>query len=427
MCATLKNGLILLVALVSFVPWLGGCTETQVAKAPKAEFMFWPPAPDEPRIQFLTSISSSADVTRKSTSMEEFLYGKSTVTDLPFERPYGVRMYDGKIFICDATAANVSVLDIRNKEVRVLGTTGQVHLSKPIDIAVSPDGAKYVADTGYGAVLVFDREDKYAGKVAVKNMRPVSVAVFGNDLYVSDLGSSIVRVFDRFNGKEKRTIGAPGGEKGQFGGTMGLTLDKQGNVYVNDVLGCKVQKFAPDGTFIYAIGGLGEHPGQFVRPKMMAVDDSGILYVVDFAFENVQMFNEKGEWLMHFGGEGDFPGGMNAPTGVCVSDADMSLFAQYVHPAFDAKRLVIVTNNTGAHKINIYALGELKPGKTVADIAGGRIQGIFGFASETDKSNGLDLSVDGTTQPSPTQPGATKPAATQEAATTRATSSDTKP
>jgi DNA-binding beta-propeller fold protein YncE len=422
MCGMLRNGLMMLVALVSLVPGLGGCAETQTAKPGKAEYMFWPPAPDEPRIQFLTSISSSGDVTRKSTSMEEFLYGKATVTDLPFERPYGVRMYDGKLYICDATAANVSILDFRNKEVRVLGASGQVHLSKPIDIAVSPDGVKYVADTGYGAVMVFDAEDKYAGKIAVKGMRPVSVAVFGKELYVSDLGASIVRVFDRFDGKEKRTIGAPGGEKGQFGGTMGLTLDKKGNVYVNDVLGCKVQKFSPEGTFDYAIGGLGEHPGQFVRPKMMAVDDSGILYVVDFAFENVQMFDEKGEWLMHFGGEGDYPGGMNAPTGVCVSDADMDLFSQYVHPAFNAKRLVIVTNNTGAHKINIYAVGELKAGKTVADIAGSRVQGIFGFASETDKGNGLDLSLG-----SATQPGATPPATTQGGATSRAAGGETKP
>jgi len=409
MLSSARNCLPLLVMLL-LAAWLGGCAEAKPVQAEKTEYMFWPPAPDQPRIQFLTSISSSADVTRKSTSMEEFVYGQATTPVLPFDRPYGVRMYEGKMYICDATAANVSILDFRTQEVRVLGTTGQVHLSKPIDIAVTPDGVKYVADTGYGAVLVYDSADKYAGKVAVKNMRPVSVAVFKDELYVSDLGASVVRVFDRFSGKELRTIGAPGGGKGQLGGAMGLTIDTAGNVYVNDVLGCRVQKFAPNGKLLYAIGGLGEHPGQFVRPKMMAVDSTGILYVVDFAFQNVQMFDDKGEMLMFFGGEGDFPGGMNAPTGICVSDADVSLFAQYVHPAFDAKRLVIVTNNTGAHKINVYALGELKPGKTVADIAGSRVQGIFGLASETNKPNGLDLSGDIGPQPATTQPAATQPA-----------------
>ncbi|HVT79317.1 MAG TPA: hypothetical protein VHM90_01560, partial [Phycisphaerae bacterium] len=343
-----KKILLPFAALLLALQLLGGCAQPNAVKTEKAEFMFWPPAPDTPRIQFLTSISNSSDVTRKNSSMEDFLYGQSTTASLPFERPYGIRMYDGRIYVCDATAANVSILDFQKHEVRVLGASGQVHLAKPIDIAVTPDGVKYVADTGYGAIMVFDAEDKYAGKVAVKDMRPVSVAVYNDQLYVSDLGASRIRIFDRFNGKEIRTLGEPGGGKGQFGGSMGLTIDKDGNVYVNDVLGCKVQKFGPDGKFISSIGGLGDHPGQFVRPKLMSVDREGILYVVDFAFQNVQMFNDKGDLLMFFGGEGNYPGAMNAPTGVCVYE-DVSLFSQYVHPDFAARRLVIVTNNTGAN------------------------------------------------------------------------------
>jgi len=405
-----KHFLLPVAALLMMIPFFAACAQHQAVKLEKTEFMFWPPAPDAPRIQFLTSISSSSDVTRKSTKMEEFLYGTDTVTDLPFERPYGIRMYDGKMYVCDATAANVSILDLRNKEVRILGATGQVHLSKPIDIAISPDGVKYVADTGYGAIMVFDSADKYAGKVAVKGMRPVSVALYNDQLYVSDLGASVIRVLNRYDGTPIRTIGGPGGGKGQFGGSMGLTIDKNGNVYVNDVLGCKVQKFANDGTFIYSIGGLGDHPGQFVRPKLMAVDSAGILYVVDFAFQNVQMFDEQGVMLMFFGGEGDFPGSMNAPTGVCVSDTDLDLFKEYIHPDFDAKRLVIVTNNTGAHKINVYALGELKPGKTVADVAGTRVQGIFGFAGDAEKSTGPLFNIDAATQPASSRPAATQPA-----------------
>jgi len=416
---TTNKTLLVLAALLLASTSLGGCAQQPTAKIEKPEFMFWPPAPETPRIQFLTSISSSSDITRKSTSMEDFLYGQAATTDLPFERPYGIRMYDGKLFVCDATAANVSILDFRKKEVRILGQTGQVHMAKPIDIAVTPDGVKYVADTGHGAILVYDSEDKYAGKVAVKDMRPVSVAIHNDQLYVSDLGASRVRVFDRFNGKEIRTIGAPGGGKGELGGAMGLTIDTAGNVYVNDVLGCKVQKFGPDGKFIFAIGGMGDHPGQFVRPKLMSVDAEGILYVVDFAFQNVQMFDDQGRMLMFFGGEGNFPGAMNAPTGVCVSDKDLDLFAQYIHPAFQARRLVIVTNNTGAKKINIYALGELKPGKTVADIAGARIQGLFGFATDADKANDAQFDIDtATTQPSATQPAATQAAPASSEATT---------
>ena len=369
------------IVMLSFLI-LPGCTTAAKPEAQKAEYMFWPPAPDVPHIQFLTSISSTADVTQKQDRLATFLYGEDSTSDLPFERPYGVRMNDGKLYVCDASAAMVAILDFRKKEVRLLGQTGQVHLSKPIDIAVAPDGVKYVTDTGHGAVLVYDATDHYAGRIAVPDLRPVAAAVRGNELYVTDLAASTVRIFDRFNGNKLRSIGEKGGGNGQFAGAMGMALDAQGNVYVNDVVTNRVQKLSGEGTFLWGIGGLGDHPGQFVRPKLLAVDSANYLYVVDFAFQNVQVFDANGFLLTYFGGSGGFPGAMDGPTGVCVSDTDLDLFAQYVHPAFAAQRLVFVTNNIGPRKINVYALGELKPGKTVADIMTGRVQGMFGLGEE---------------------------------------------
>jgi hypothetical protein len=362
-----------------------------------------------PHIQFLTSISSTADVTRKQDNLSEFLYGKDPTVDLPFARPYGIRMYDGKLYTCDAQSAAVAILNFRKKEVRLLGQTGQVHLFKPIDIAVAPDGVKYVSDTGHGAVLVYDVTDRYAGRISVKDFRPVGVAVRGNELFVTDLTAGKVRVFDRFNGAELRTIGEKGEKNGQFAGAMGLALDARGDLYVNDVVGCRVQKLSPDGKFIWGIGGLGDHPGQFVRPKLMCVDSQYNLYVVDYAFQNVQLFDREGKLLTFFGGSGGFPGAMDGPMGVCVSDTDLDLFAQYVHPAFQAQRLIFVTNNIGPHKINVYALGELKPGKTVADIAPNRVQGVFGLAT-TAPADSLPLETDTLPPPGPSTAPSTAPA-----------------
>jgi hypothetical protein len=405
---------------------LPACTAPAPSGAGKAEYMFWPAAPDSPHIQFLTSISSTADVTQRQDTLSNFLYGEDTTGDLPFERPYGIRMYDGKLFVCDATAATVAILDFRNQEVRLLGQTGQVHLSKPIDIAVAPDGVKYVTDTGHGAVLVYDASDHYAGRISVTDLRPVGAAVRGNELYVTDLKASKVRVFNRFNGQELRSIGEKGAGNGQFGGVFGLALDSQGDIYVNDIITCRLQKLAPGGAFLWGVGGLGDHPGQFVRPKLMTVDSENYVYVVDYAFTNVQVFDENGNLLTFFGGLGGFPGAMDGPTGVCVSDANLDLFAQYVHPAFQARRLVFVTNNIGSRKINVYALGELKPGKSVADISAGRVQGIFGVA-ETAPADTLQLELG--TQPatgSGTQPG-TQPASAPRVATPPATPSETRP
>lgn len=360
------------------------CTE-KVKEEPR-KLMFWPPSPDAPRIQFLVSISNTADVTGRQTKTDELLYGKDSTTGLPFMRPYGVRFHDGKIYVCDATAASVTILDLRKKEVRILGRGSVGNFSKPIDIAVAEDGARYVADTGHGAVLVYDAADNFVGKIGGEKMRPVSLAVYKDEVYVTDLFASQVRVFDRFKGKELRRIGEVGRGEGKVSGAMGIALDKQGNIYISDVIGCRVQKFAPDGKLIWAIGGLGDTPGKFVRPKHLTVDSEGILYAVDAAFQNVQMFNEQGQMLMFFGSHGEHPGAMSMPTGVCVSDGDLDLFQPYIHPAFNAKRIIIVTNNMGSSLINIYALGELKPGKTLADIADSRVQGSFGLQASKDQA-----------------------------------------
>jgi hypothetical protein len=86
-------------------------------------------------------------------------------------------------------------------------------------------------------------------------------------------------------------------------------------------------------------------------------------------FQNVQMFNDGGELLMFFGSAGRHAGSMSLPAGITVSDSVVSLFEQYLHPAFRAERIVLVTNQFGLHKVAVYALGRLKEGRTIDDIA----------------------------------------------------------
>ncbi|HUO09477.1 MAG TPA: hypothetical protein VM008_14305 [Phycisphaerae bacterium] len=405
---------LLFLLLVGIIP---GCATQQSQTATK-EYMFWPPAPETPHVEFLTSIATSRDVTGQQGNLENILYGKEQTADLPFTRPYGIRMSQGCIYVCDASAANVSILDFRKKEVRVIGKSTEMSLLKPIDIAVAPDGIKYVADTGLSAVIVYDANDKYAGKIVTPKLRPVSLAIHDTELYVADMYASRIRVFDRFNGKELRTIGQSMTEnsgKGQLGGVMGIALDKDGEIYANDVLGCRVQKFTPDGKFLFSIGGLGNRAGNFVRPKHMAVDSSGILYVVDNAFQNVQMFNDKGQMLMFFGAPGTHPGAMQMPVGICTTDSDLDLFQKYSHPDFEVQRLILVTNDVGGAKISVYGLGVLKPGKTVADLNSARVNRVVGFEDTSGAPRTLDLSADATqpagTQPAPTTQPTTVPAA----------------
>ncbi|MBL4699918.1 MAG: hypothetical protein JKX85_01545 [Phycisphaeraceae bacterium] len=401
-----------------------GCVSSpQATKTDSTSYAFWPPYPDEPHIQFLTSYSKASDVVATKSGLDELIYGKEVQLDLPINKPYGIAMYDGKIYICDLRNDCVVILDLRNKQTLAMGSKGAQKLQSPSDIAISADGYKYVADVGKGTIVVFDPQERFVTSLGPKNFKPTGVALYNDELYVSDFISQTVLVMDRHNGTIIRTIGSPGSEPGQFVKPLGIDVDKDGNIFVADVLKCQVYKFKPDGTYESTFGAISDRIGGLVRPKQITVDPDGIIYVVDAAFQNVQLFNSEGNLYTFFGSPGTHPGAMNLPAGICTYDGDLDLFAQYIHPDFQAKRLILVTNQFGANKISVYALGELKPGKTVKDISGSSGIVPSGVADEnTATAKGARSLPEGATEPDlPLPPGLRAPTKQPTDATAPAT------
>jgi DNA-binding beta-propeller fold protein YncE len=363
----MKSNRLALRALVLLSLFAIGCAQEQ--KKPQAKAAFWPPYPDEPRVQYLTSFKSSTDVAPSKNKLDELVYGKEPQQNLNLAKPYGVDMYDGKIYVCDLRNDCITVLDLRKKQTLILGRTGADTLQTPSDITIAPDGMKYVADLGRGRIYVFDQNERQLGSFGHEGLKPVGVAVYQNELYVCDFAKQRVEVLDRGSGSLIRTFGEPGQGPGQFIRPLGIAVDEQGNVYVTDVLNCRMQKFDRAGKVVTAFGITSANAGGFVRPKHIAVDKAGLIYVVDAAFQNVQIFDQVGRPLTFFGTAGEHPGNMYLPAGICVSDIGLDMFQAYVHPAFEAERLILVTNQFGDNKVAIYALGHLKPGMTVKDIS----------------------------------------------------------
>src|SRR5690349_20383080 len=93
---------------------LAGC-----ASAPKTapqKYTFFPPSPDEPRIQFLTSFESDFDL-GKTSGFADFITGK-TAGEKNLVKPYGIAIHGGQIFVCDTLSANVEVFDVAKKRAR---------------------------------------------------------------------------------------------------------------------------------------------------------------------------------------------------------------------------------------------------------------------------------------------------------------------
>src|SRR6185369_17566918 len=56
--------------------------------------VFFPPPPDEPHVQYLMGITTSADLGEKQNEMSRLLTGGST-TVTRLTKPYGVTVHDG--------------------------------------------------------------------------------------------------------------------------------------------------------------------------------------------------------------------------------------------------------------------------------------------------------------------------------------------
>jgi len=90
---------------------------------------------------------------------------------------------------------------------------------------------------------------------------------------------------------------------------LGMTIDREGNIYITDRVLCVVHKF--NNKFIYkgSIGELGKPVGKLMVPLSVAVDDYGKIWVSDFGNASISCYNEKGSLIWSRGGnlykEGD--------------------------------------------------------------------------------------------------------------------------
>lgn len=332
-----------------------GCASQPVKREPA---IFFPPAPALPRLQFLTSFNGLKDIEEQS-GFDRFVVGEKL--NLELDKPYGVAMYDGKIYVCD-TNTTVIVLDLKKKLFSSMtGAVGPGRLSQPVNISIEPDGTKYVTDPVRGQVVVFDKDDAYLRAIGEPGTwKPVDAAPFGDRLYVADNANGLVKVFDKASGELLKTIGDKGDPSERLDRPTNISFDAKGNLYVTDIGRFQIVKFDRDGHFQSMIGKVGDTPGHFARPKGTAIDRNGLLYAADAAFNNVQIFNSEGRLLMFFGDAGLGPGGLMLPAKVAIDDQNVAYFRSYAAPEFEIEYLVLVTSQFGERKVSVYGFGHEK-------------------------------------------------------------------
>jgi sugar lactone lactonase YvrE len=159
-------------------------------------------------------------------------------------------------------------------------------------------------------------------------VHPYGVAIDpqGN-VWVADGDSDRFEIFAP-DGVFLETWGTSGSAEGQFRfasphglssqGYGDVAFDAHGNLYVADTGNFRVQKFAPDRTFLLAWGREGTQPGQFLAPGGVAVSPDGEIYVSDESRHDVQRFDADGTYRGVIGTFGVGKGQISLPAGVAT-------------------------------------------------------------------------------------------------------------
>ena len=347
-----------LIALTLPLLLLGGCavtpdnTETQ-----QAGHVFYPAKPDQPRIQFLTTITGNDSYFQvEKSKFAQFVLGKEEKPKPSLGKPYGVALFDGKIYAVDTRGNGYVVFDLTSKTIRLID--GMV---KPINITIGEDGTKYVTDTQLRQIKVFGRNDKLIQVFGVEgDIKPSDVAIIGDKLYVTDLQNQVVKVLNKSTGQVINQIGSPGSAEGHLFHPTNLAIDSKDNIYVSNTGNFRVDEFSPEGRFVRRMGQIGVEIGKFARPKGIAIDREDRIYVVDAAFQNVQVFNNEGRLLMFFGGPGVGPGQLYLPADIAIDYDSTGYFQSYAAPGFELEYLILVSNQFGPNKINVYGFGSMR-------------------------------------------------------------------
>jgi sugar lactone lactonase YvrE len=321
--------------------------------------LFFPAAPNPPRLQFLAKFSSAHDVGGANKKLRSFIFGSEEAEGLVVGKPYGVAVYEGAIYVVDSTGSGYVVFDVAASKWRTVKGSGDGAMKKPVNITIDKDGTRYVTDTHREAVLVFDRDDRFVRTIGEKGQfKPVDVAISGDRLYVTDLLKQQVFVLDKHTGETLFSFGEPGTGEGRMRHPTSLAIGPDGTVYLSDTSNFRIQQFTADGEYIREIGQVGTGFGSFARPKGVSVDREGRVYVVDAGFQNVQIFDQQGRILMFFGGTtGDKRGQMSLPTVVKIDYENVDYFQKYVAPGFEVEYLVIVVSQFGNNKVSVFGFG----------------------------------------------------------------------
>lgn len=273
-------------------------------------------------------------------------YGKN----VPFKKPEGIWFdrYQQEVYVADTGNGRISVFDNRGVWLRSFthwvgrkSASGKAILQpgEPKSIAVNRRGEIFVVDALASYLDVLDYRGRSLTKLEAAELvkseeettapgpvTPTEVTLDAADRVYVGLGGSHnqIVVLDQ-DLKVVRRIGRRGREKGAFFSITGLATTGDGRMIVTDSASTPVQVFSAAGELLLHFGSHDVGWQNFSLPSGAVCDGAGSIWVADAVRQVVKKFDAQGSYVTALGGFGVRPGEMRYPVAL-AGDGGKLLF-----------------------------------------------------------------------------------------------------
>lgn len=266
---------------------------------------------------------------------------------------------DGDIYVADSGNHRVAVFDqdgnfkfaIGGKADKPKDQPKKGPLLFPLGLTVSGSGDVYVASMARSKVFIFNRKGALKREIEVD--RPIEVAIYGDEVFVSTPGQ--IKVFTPA-GEPKREWGARGRNIGSFEYPNGMDFDSRGNLFVSDTQNSRIQIFDIQGKFRGTTGtppaGLNDAGRMFGLNMGLAVDDAERVYVADAFKHSIHVFDHDGNKIGEFGQQGESEGRFNYPSGLAYLGSGRFAVADKWNDRVQIVRIALPTAGTVSDRFN---------------------------------------------------------------------------
>ena len=165
------------------------------------------------------------------------------------QTPGGVTIINHQLFVCDRDNHRIAVFSTELELIRSFGTngSGDGQFRFPEFIIKDGEGQLWITDSINHRLCVFTADGKYQRSVVKpadkgKLDRPLGIACDSDYVYVSEYGGHCVSVFT-VAGDFVRSFGGYGKSEGEFVDPFGVSVDRDGFLYVCDHSNSRIQVY----------------------------------------------------------------------------------------------------------------------------------------------------------------------------------------